>query len=167
LSSAVSSYGGAGYILDYDGNYYVTVSCYYDEKDANTVCDSLKRRDLDCTVLSVTTKSYPVQSYSAKRNAKLYQGNLNTLNSLSILAYECANGLDTGEYNQSKAKDVLSAIKNGLIGLKNANTDNCFTNVLENLIDECDDLDGGYLFSKDLRYLQIAIADKIINAELI
>ncbi|MDE7453425.1 MAG: hypothetical protein K2N22_03355 [Clostridia bacterium] len=167
ISSAVSSYGGAGYILDYDGKYYVTVSCYYRENDANTVCESLKRRDLECAVLTVKTDKYPVKSYSAKRNAKLYKGNFNTLNSLSLLAYECANGLDTGEYNQTKAKDVLAAIKNGLNGLKSTNKNNCFTDVLDSLIDECDDLKDGYLFSKDMRYLQIAIADKIINAELI
>ncbi len=167
LSSAVSSYGGAGYILDYDGNYYVTVSCYYRENDAKTVCESLKRRDLECNVLSVKTNSYPIKSYSAKRNAKLYQGNFNTLNSLSLLAYECANGLDTGEYNQSKAKDVLAAIKNGLNGLKNTNKNNCFTKALSDLIDECENLENGYLLSKDMRYLQIAITDKIINAELI
>ena len=167
FSSAVSSYGGAGYVLDYDGNYYVTVSCYYKENDANAVCDSLKKRDLECSVLCVKTKNYPVKSYSAKRNAKLYQGNFNTLNSLSLLAYECANGLDTGEYNQNKAKDVLSAIKNGLNGLKSTNKNNCFTNPLSDLIDECEDLENSYILSKDMRYLQIAIADKIINAELI
>lgn len=167
LSSAVSSYGGAGYILDYDGNYYVTVSCYYRENDAKTVCESLKKRDLDCKVLSVKTKKFPVKSYKAKRNAKLYKGNFNTLNSLSLLAYECANGLDTGEYNQSKAKDVLAAIKNGLNGLKSTNKNNCFTNALCELLDECADLEKGYLLSKDMRYLQIAIADKIINAELV
>lgn len=166
ISSVVSSYGGAGYILDYDGNYYVTVSCYYKENDAQAVCESLKKRELECTVLTVKTKNYPLKSSSAKRNAKLYTGNFNTLNSLSLLAYECANGLDTGDYNQSKAKDVLTAIKSGLNGLKNNNKNNCFTNTICNLIDECDDAGKGYILSKDMRYLQIAIADKIINAEL-
>ena len=166
LSNAASSYGGAGYILDYDGNYYVTVSCYYRENDASAVCESLKRRDLECSVITIKTGTYPLNSYQAKRNAKLYKGNFNTLNSLSLLAYECANGLDTGEYNQSKAKEVLAAIKSGLKGLKSTNKNNCFTDVLDDLIDECEDLESGYLLSKDMRYLQIAIADKIINAEL-
>ena len=91
---------------------------------------------------------------------------MNTLNSLSFLAYECANGLDTGEYNQSKAKGVIDAVKSGLNGLLNANTDNCFTKDLKALIAECDDKKSGYVYSKDMRYLQIAIADAIINTAL-
>ena len=166
LSGTVASYGGAGYILNRDGEYYVTVSCYYSEKDAETICAGLKRRDLDCSVLTVKTEKYKLPNGYAKRNSKLYEGNLNTLNSLSYLAYECANGLDTGEYSQGKAKEVISAIKSGLNGLSNANTANCFTQSLKRLYAECEDKQSGYIYSKDLRYIQIAIADTIINAEL-
>ena len=104
LSGTVSSYGGAGYILNYDEGYYVTVSCYYKKTEAETVCLGLKRRELDCSVLEVNTNKYKIKSYGAKKNAELYLGNLNTLYSLSSLAYECANGLDTGAYTQEKAK---------------------------------------------------------------
>ncbi len=166
LSGTVSSYGGAGYILNYDGDYYVTVACYYDNNDAETVCANLKKRDLKCWVLKVQTEKYKLPSRSAKSKSKLYEGNLNTLNSLSTLAYECANRLDTGEYNQGKAKEVISAIKSGLNGLLKNNADNCFTSSLEYLITECDDKADGYVYSKDMRYIQIAVADAIINAEL-
>lgn len=165
LSETAASYGGAGYILYHGGDYYVTVSCYYSQNDADTVCASLKRRDLDCSVLKIETEKYKL-SNSAKKRAKLYEGNLNTMNSLSYLAYECANGLDTGEYNQSKAKSVINDLKSGLNGLLNANANNCFTGDLKALIDECDDKKDGYIYSKDMRYLQIAIADVIINATL-
>lgn len=166
LSGTVASYGGAGYILCRDGEYYVTVSCYYSQSDAETVCASLKRRDLDCSVLAVKTEKYKLRGSGAKRSIKLYEGNLNTLCSLSYLAYECANGLDTGEYSQGKAKEVISAIQSGLNGLSNANRDNCFTQGLKKLAAECDDRRRGYIYSRDLRYVQIAIADFIINAEL-
>ena len=166
LSGTVSSYGGAGYILNYDGNYYVTVSCYYTSNDAETVSSSLKKRDLDCSVLKVETDTYKLNGYSAKNNADLYLGNLNTLHSLSVLAYECANGLDTGNFSQSKAKDVISSLKSGLNGLLKANESNCFTNKIEFLIAECEDKESGYIYSKDMRYLQIAVTDAIINAEL-
>ena len=166
LSQTVGSYGGAGYILNYDGDYFVTVACYYDSNDANTVCANLKKRDLNCSVVEIKTDKYTLPSRSAKNKAELYSGNLKTLSELSSLAYECANRLDTGEYNQGKAKDVIGAIKSGLNGLLKANSDNCFTRSLEYLIAECDDKSGGYIFSKDIRYLQIAIADKIISAKL-
>ncbi len=165
ISGAVSSYGGAGYILDYDGNFYVTVSCYYNLKDAETVCDNLKRRELDCAVLRASVTSYTVKGYSAKNNSELYLGNLNTLNSISVMAYECANGLDTG-ITQDKAKQLVASIKSGLNGLLKANGDNCFTKQLKTLLAECAARENGYLLSKDMRYLQIAVTDVILKAEL-
>lgn len=166
LSNTVSSYGGAGYILNYDGNYYVTISCYYRENDAETVCTSLKKRELECSVLEINTEKYKIKGYSAKNNKELYLGNLNTLHSLSTLAYECANGLDTGKFTQAKAKDVVDAIKSGLNGLLSANESNCFTNDINFLIAECEDKERGFLLSKDMRYLQIAITDVIINIQM-
>ncbi|MDE6597447.1 MAG: hypothetical protein K2K60_02275 [Clostridia bacterium] len=166
LSETASSYGGAGYVITHDGNYYATVSCYYSENDADGVCSSLKRRGLDCSVLKISTDKFKLKTRSARKNAELYAGNLNTLNSLSLLAYECANALDLGNYNQSKAKDVASALKSGLNGLLRANENNCFTDRLENLVDICDDKCDGYIYSKDMRYIQIAVTDVIINAEI-
>lgn len=166
LSGTVSSYGGAGYILNYDDDYYVTVSCYYKRNDAEAVCASLKRRELECSVLEVKTEKYKLKSYSAKKNAELYLGNLNTLYSLSSLAYECANGLDTGAYTQEKAKDVVSSIKSGLISLLHANAGNCFMHGINAIIAECEDKERGFLYSKDMRYLQIAVIDLIVNIEL-
>ena len=93
-------------------------------------------------------------------------GNLNTLDALSALAYDCANGLDTGEFTQSKAKEVVSAIKSGLNGLLAANPSNCFTEKLMRLCAECDDKQKGFLYSKDMRYLQIALTDTVINTVL-
>lgn len=167
LSGTASSYGGAGYILCYDDKYYITVSCYYKQKDAESVNASLNRRDLDCSVLAIELDSLNLQSNSAKNNAELYKGNINTLHSLSILAYECANNVDTGQFNQTKAKDVITAINTGLKGLLKANPNNCFTHNIEKLIAECEDKSDGYLYSKDIRYLQIAIIDVIINTILI
>lgn len=165
LSDTVSSYGGAGYIICHEEDYYVTVSCYYTENDADSVCESLKKRDLDCSVLKISTKEFKLGANDDK-TAELYKGNLNTLNSLSRMAYDCANKLDVGEYGQNKAKDVLYAVKDGLKGLKNNNQSNRFTNPINKLIAECEDKDRGFLYSKDMRYIQIAIADFIINAEI-
>lgn len=166
ISSAVSEYGGAGYILEYDDKYYVTVACYYTESDAEKICDNLKKKNLNCSVLKIEKEDYALRSGDKNGCAELYRGNLNTLNSLSSLAYECANALDTGEYNQNKAASVVSGIKSGLKGLLSANPDNCFTENLRMLCAVCDDVSGGYIYSKDMRRLQIAIADVVINAEL-
>ncbi len=166
ISGTVSSYGGAGYILNHGKNYYITVSCYYNKTDADTVCTSLRKRDLDCTVLKISTKNFKIKGSAAQRNEELYLGNLNTLHTLSMLAYECANGLDTGEYTQNNSKSVVGDIKQGLIGLLHSNGDNCFTPKLNSLIAECEDKEVGFLLSKDMRYLQIAVIDTIVNTEL-
>lgn len=165
MSDAVSSYGGAGYILELDGEYYVTVSCYYSESDANSVRDSLERRELNCFVLKKQTKKYSLPR-SAEKNAELYKGNLNTLTSLSSLAYACANKLDTGEYSQANAKQVVSDILKGLKTLQSANMSNCFSSELRRLVTICEDAGNGIIYSKDLRKLQIAAADVVINIEL-
>lgn len=166
VSDAVVSYGGAGYILEYGNSYYVTVACYYTQKDAETVCKSLKNRNLDCEILEITSEEYPLNTTNAQNKSKLYLGNLNTLQSLSRLAYDCANKLDTGEYGQSSAKSVIEDIENTLSGLLKSNTDNCFYPHIKRLSAECADCKKGLIYSKDLRKLQIAVADVIINVKL-
>lgn len=165
ISGAVSNYGGAGYILEYNDAFFVTVACYYDDNDANTVCASLKKRDMECEVVKISTDEYSVAGNSSANN-KLYLGNLNTLQSLTTLAYNCANAIDTGEYGQTQAKSVIADIRNTLKGLLTANADNCFSGEIRRLTAECDNVSEGYVYSKDLRRLQIAIADSIINIKL-
>lgn len=166
LSDTVESYGGAGYVLKYAGKYYVTVSCYYTENDAKGVQQSLLRRGIECSVLSVETDEYHVNSYGSKANENLFLGNLNTLYSLSKLCYECANGLDTGEYNQAAAKGVLADVERSLNGLKSANSSNCFSGEIRRLLSECEAAKDGFIYSKNMRKLQIAIADTVINIDL-
>lgn len=166
ISNTVSSYGGAGYILEYGGNYYITVACYYSENEANRVKQNLLKRGLNCSVMNVETNNYSIKSLGAHGKEQLYLGNLNTLHALSELCYLCANGLDTGDYSQNSAKGVLADVVSGLNGLKSANTENCFYIEIKRLIAECDAIDSGYLYSKDMRKLQIAITDTIINIEL-
>lgn len=165
FSNSVTNLGGAGYVLEYGGDYYVTVSCYYSEKDAERVRQSLLRRGLQCSVLKVETKNYILKS-GLKNSEKLYLGNLNTLYSLSTLCYECANGLDCGEYSQTSAQNVLSNVESGLNGLKKANPSNCFSGEIKRLLAECEAAGNGYIYSKALRKLQIAIVDTIINIDL-
>ena len=167
LSGAASSYGGAGYVLCHNDKYYVTFSCYSRENEAKTVCSNLKKRDLECAVLEVGITGYKLQNSNSKSNQSLYLGNLNTLDSLSALAYECANGLDTGEYSQEQAKQILTTICDTLKGLLRTNENNCFTQSIQSLVEECEKANGGYLLSKNMRYIQIAIADKILHVELI
>lgn len=166
VSGAVSNYGGAGYILEYGNTFYVTVACYYDEHDAGNVVSSLARRGLNCSVLEIRTDEYVIQSFGAGNRKQLYIDNLKTLYSLSELCYDCANSVDIGELDQTAAKNIISDVKSALNGLKYKNGENCFTEELDRLIAVCDSVSSDYIFSRDIRKLQIAICDTIINIRI-
>lgn len=165
VSSLVHSYGGAGYIVNCNGKSFVTVSCYYSENDANTVCNQLKKRGLNCTVEKAETPKRKLGA-KTKQNAAKYEGNLNTLLSVSRTCYDLANSVDKCEVNQKAAKSVLSEINVALKGLYSANGNNCFSGELDYLITECEDISYGYVFSYDIRRLQIAVCDCIVNVNI-
>lgn len=165
VSGVVHSYGGAGYIIECDGSYYVTVACYYDDRDAQSVLSTLAKKGLSCSVVEVTAGDYELRG-SAKRNAEKFRGNLETLLSLSRLCYDLANSLDGGSVSQPSAKSVLGDVKSGLNGLADINTANCFTKEIDRLKAECSDASSGYVFSHDVRRLQIAITDCITNIKI-
>lgn len=165
MSSVVHSYGGAGYIIGHGGGFFVTVSCYYDKNDARSVAATLNRKGLSCSVLEVEAGDFAV-SGAARKEREKYLGNLNTMTSLSRICYDLANSLDAYSCDQSGAKSVLQSVKTGLDGLARQNASNCFTSEIANLRAECDDVAHGYVFSYDVRRLQIAIIDSIVNIRL-
>lgn len=162
VSSLVHSYGGAGYTVMADGCYYVVVSCYYDEKDAQSVCKTLSAKGLNCSVKKVEAGDYQLDQ-NQKDLTQKYTDNLNTMLSISRMCYELANGIDGYSCGQDKAKGVLSSIRISLEGLACSNYGNCFYDEICNLISECDDAVEGYIFSCDVRRLQVAVCDSITN----
>ncbi|MGN0808083.1 MAG: hypothetical protein ACI4MN_06535 [Candidatus Coproplasma sp.] len=165
ISDLVHSYGGAGYIVSSNGKNYVTVSCYYSQEDANTVCTQLNKRGLSCSVVKAQTPKRKLYG-SARKNSNKYEGSLNTLYSISKTCYNLANSVDKFEVGQTGAKSVLKEIKSTLKGLAADNEQNCFSQELDYLITECDDISYGYVFSYDIRRLQIAVCDCIVNANI-
>jgi hypothetical protein len=162
----VQNLGGAGYIVKCGDKYYITIACYYDEEDAQSVCENLKGKLYSCDVLEVEVKNLSV-SGNAKNNANKYSGNLTTLHSLSKICYLAANGIDSGEYDQTKAKGALDGVMRSLNGLLADNVSNPFTSELARLIAECEDVYyGGYVYSRDVRKVQVAITDCIANINL-
>lgn len=165
MSSIVHSYGGAGYIIESGGSYHVTVACYYSERDAQSVLVPLANKGLDCSVVAVEANDLRLKG-NAKNSAELYEGNLNTLLSLSRLCYDLANRLDGFSCTQTAAKTVLSDVQTGLESLSRLNSANCFTGELAALRAECTDVSHGFVLSRDVRRLQIAITDAIANINL-
>ena len=165
MSSAVQNYGGAGYVIESGGDYFVTVSCYYEERDAQSVCTTLKRKGLSCTVVKVKVDGISLNG-NAKKNSQKYTGNLKTLLSISEVCYSLANSIDYGKVDQNGAKEVLSQVSISLKGLLRENSVNCFSSELNRLVSECEDASYGYVYARDVRKLQIAICDTIANVKL-
>ncbi|MGN0806480.1 MAG: hypothetical protein ACI4MC_05520 [Candidatus Coproplasma sp.] len=165
ISDLVQSYGGAGYIAGVNGQSYVTISCYYSQDDAQSVCIQLNKKGLSCSVVKAQAPERKLYG-SARNNVRMYEGNLNTLYSISKTCYTLANSVDKFEVGQSGAKNLLGEIKSTLKGLEGNNGQNCFSEELTYLIAECDDISYGYVFSYDIRRLQIAVCDCIVNANI-
>lgn len=165
ISSLVESYGGAGYIICEDGEYYVTVACYYDEKDAQSVASTLAKKQLDCKVISAERESFTLSS-ARRRYAKRHLSVLNLLLQTSYILYDLANAVDSLECDQLQAKAVLGDVQTTLEGLERDNRSGCFAEATAALVAECEDVNYGYILSRDVRRLQIAVCDAIINTEI-
>lgn len=165
VSTLVKSYGGAGYVVKDGNDYFVTVACYYNENDADSVCATLNLRGLKCSVREAEVEKKALKG-GARAQKQKYLGNLNTLLSLSVVCYDLANALDNFTCNQSGAKNILAEVGKGLDGLCRENSANCFSSELAALQKEREDVASGYVFSCDVRRLQIAICDCIVNVKL-
>ncbi|MGN0814614.1 MAG: hypothetical protein ACI4MH_05225 [Candidatus Coproplasma sp.] len=166
ISSTVESLGGAGYIVEVDGRYYITVACYYTQSDAQSVCENLELRGLTCSTLAAERDRYSLTTARARDNSEKYLNNLSVLYNLSKTLYGAANSLDSGSAGQEQAKAILEFAKTTLCGLALENADNCFRSEIDYLIAECEDVSYGFIKSSSLRALQIAIADCVLNINL-
>ena len=166
LAGAVRAYGGAGYSLSYGGKYYIAASCYYSETAALSVCESLNRRGLSCGVLTAERESYSLTTTSAVSNSQSLKGAIDSLYGFGKVLYECAAALDTGG-SQSDAKSVIRSVRSVISALLRTDSCACFSPYLNYIYSLCDDLVyGSYVYSRDVRYVQIAAADCLLKVTL-
>ena len=166
LADAVRSFGGAGYSLSYGGKYYIAASCYYSEISALSVCESLNRRGLSCGLLTAERESYSLTTSFARTNSQSLKGAINSLYGFGKVLYECAAALDTGG-SQSDAKSAVKDAQSVISALLRSDSLACFSPYLNYIYALCDDIVyGGYVYSRDVRYVQIASADCLLKVTL-
>lgn len=166
LAQAVRSIGGAGYSLGYDGKYYIAASCYYSQTSALSVCESLNRRGLSCGVLTAKRESFTLTTSSARKNSQSLKGAIDSLYGFGKVLYECAAALDTGG-SQSEAKSAVRSAQSVISALLRSDSLSCFSPYLNYIYALCDDIVyGGYVYSRDVRYAQIASADCLLRVTL-
>ena len=166
LADAVQAFGGAGYSLSYGGKYYIAASCYYSETSALSVCESLNRRGLSCGILTAKRESYSLTTSSARANFQSLKGAIDSLYGFGKVLYECAAALDTGG-SQSEAKSAVKDAQSVISALLRSDSLTCFSPYLNYIYALCDDIVyGGYVYSRDVRYVQIASADCLLKVTL-
>ncbi|HIU79363.1 MAG TPA: hypothetical protein IAC67_00410 [Candidatus Coproplasma excrementipullorum] len=166
ISSTVQSYGGAGYIVKLGQSYYVTVACYYSDEDAQSICSTLVEEGLSCTVVEAYIGGYELPSrLSDSRDSIL--GSLTVLNQLGTIFYEAANAIDVGTLSNSAAQSVLSDARTALCGIMNGNQGNALYDEVKYLIALVDDIVGDYIYAREIRALQIAVCDALLNVNFV
>lgn len=164
VSSAVQSLGGAGYIISCEGKYYITFACYYQKEEAQSVCSSLKDSGLECTVLDIEVNGYDLSDGNAQSAEEIY-GCLNTLCQTAEIMYETANSLDKGRINQQSARELVAAAVLPLRALAKSSFSSPIRADLDYILSKADELSVGFVYARDVRALQIALCDCVINAQ--
>lgn len=166
LAGAVRSIGGAGYTLSYGGKYYIAASCYYSRTSALSVCESLNRRGLSCGILTAERESFSLTTSSARKNSQSLKGAIDSLYGFGKVLYECAASLDAGG-SQSEAKSAVRSAQSVISALLRSDSCACFSPYLNYIYALCSDMVySGYVYSRDVRYVQIASVDCILKITL-
>ena len=164
VSGAVQSLGGAGYVISYGGKYYLTFACYYEDREAQSVCSSLKKQGLDCEVLNIRIDGYPVSQNNSSA-ANEYYGCLDTLCQIAGVMYNTANALAEGLLSQQGAKGVISASSLALRSLYKNSALAPFKSDFNYILSEMEEAANGFVYARDVRALQVALCDCVINAQ--
>lgn len=163
VTSAVQSYGGAGYIVGLNGAYYVTVSCYYAPEDAEKVCLSLNSKGLKCEVIEAYSAGYDLPSALRGREGELL-GSLDALLGAANIFYRAANSVDSGELDGEGVRSLIADARSAISGVARANRDNALggeAEYLSALAEDC--ITEGVPLSRELRALQIAVLDCLLH----
>ena len=162
ISSTVQSYGGAGYIIKLGSNYHVAVACYYSREDVESVMLSLADDGLSCQVIEAYAGGYDIPRRLSGQKSNI-SGALATLSQLGSLFYETANGLDGGTLTNAAAVSVLGNARAVLNAAMSENEGNALYSEINYLLALVDDLDPAYVYAREVRALQIAVCDCLLN----
>lgn len=162
ISDSVKNNGGAGYVWEYDGRINVVVSCYEKQQDAQYVCQKLNERGENCDVKEIHTKQVTLQKRNKNYREKIV-GIYTTLYENFGLLYRTANLLDEGECTIEQAQNTVIIFKNQLQTLKKQGIDVTLSLRLDKLLGYCDDTLGDIVMARNVRFLQVALADEMIR----
>lgn len=155
--------GGAGYLLEKENA--VVLACYYKKTDAEFVEGAMSAKGVEVRVLSREAEDLTLNGKKAAEKSRV-EANASTVDEISHILYDTANGLERSSVTQEAARAALSGVVKSLSGLATDNGEGVYAlwNVeLRRAMRRGRELASGILYSKDLRYLQIELCFAVLN----
>ena len=170
----IQQQGGAGYVLNLNGNCYVVANIYSTSNDAQKVCDNLAQ-NFNASVLNINLSNLVLSAdYTAEQITEL-KNSLNLVNHCHQKLYDVCISLDKGEILDAEAKQKLQVFiencqyqKQNLAKVFADNCDNVVTNVKifeSELISGLNALALSQNLSIDIKYTIASIINSFIIAQ--
>ncbi len=159
LVGQVYDSGGAGVLIEADGQVAVALACYFTRSDAENVSRSLRERGTETEIYRMTTPELTIFGADSEIAARV-SANARTADTCARILYDTANGLERASTSQEEARAAVRGVSKVLRGLcaENGNELHARWNAeLTALGREGEELADGLLFSKDVRCLQVRI----------
>ena len=164
-SHDVTAMGGAGYNLSYRGNDYVAAACFEFIGDAENYAAGMSDRGIECRVITCERLNFSLTTYNASQSSELYGTILDDLNEACRSAGEAAARAEGGG-GVAAAREAVADVNRGLTALLYG-APGCFTAPLARLCFLAADCAySDVLFIREVRFLQLAIADVLMNITL-
>lgn len=164
LAESVRAMGYAGYILRYDGMYYVVATLSATNGEAQSHAGSFEERGVSAGVFTAERLYFELENYNAESNSRLYGQNIDSLDSIISELYDCAEILQ--REGASSVREKMISLHNEIASMCAENISNCFTRPLSELAVLSAECAYGIIHIRNIRYLATAVADVVMNISL-
>lgn len=157
--------GGAGYLLETDGESAVALACYFSQDKAESVQRTLSEKGTETHILSAEPQSVTLHGEKTVEKDRILS-NVKTVDTCAKILYDTANGLERTELSQEEARAAVRGIVKVLSGLRAENTADCYERwniCLKEAERKGIEIAEGILFAKDVRYLQVQLCFSAVN----
>lgn len=152
--------GGAGYLLDMDGEEWVAMSVYLKEMDGVSVLNNLRKTGKTGKILAVKADRLYLKTKTQQKNALKYKGAFDSLYGCMQVLENCVFSLDKG-MTQESCKRLLNALKRQFSYLKKEyQTEFSACSMLCKSAEEAlTEMLSNTVYLRDLRYLSCQLAE--------
>ncbi len=159
--------GGAGYLVESGGESCVALACYFRKTDAERILGMMEERGIFCRILTLAAEEFALEGQNAAQKSRV-EGNLETVETCAYILYDAANGLERADLTQEEARAAVKGVVSSLKGLREGNAGALYDLWNPRLFSaekRGEEISGGILFAKDLRYLQTELCMAIVRAD--